>query len=178
MVLFVLHNLILQTRMRNHPVGLDVCCFGRTLRLLPYFMCSNSEGSGETVRMRRLAGAFAGRLCDKDQLLMSWLKYDKFCCLSPQNHKKSKNIKTNAVEGSVEKKTTGNWIKHLENNTKRNKILTSLGKESFIIKEPDTTWLLRQIVFLVFNPITVNNIAALLNFTPVGRASDLMKAPA
>ena len=37
-------------------------------------MCANSEGSGETVRMRRLALDFAGRLCDKYQNLMSWLK--------------------------------------------------------------------------------------------------------
>ena len=36
-------------------------------------MCANSEGSGETVRMRRLAWAFAGRLCDKYHNLMSWL---------------------------------------------------------------------------------------------------------
>ena len=28
------------------------------LRLLPYFMCANSEGSGETARMRRLTWAF------------------------------------------------------------------------------------------------------------------------
>ena len=48
--------------------------FVRTLRLLPYFMCANSEGSGETARMRRLAWAFAGRLCDKYHNLMSWLK--------------------------------------------------------------------------------------------------------
>ena len=27
-------------------------------------MCANSEGSGETAWMRRLALAFAGRLCD------------------------------------------------------------------------------------------------------------------
>ena len=38
-------------------------------------MCANSEGSGETARMRRLAWAFAGRLCDKYHNLMSWLKY-------------------------------------------------------------------------------------------------------
>ena len=38
--------------------------FGRTLRLLPYFMYVNSEGSGETARMRRLTWAFAGSLCD------------------------------------------------------------------------------------------------------------------
>ena len=53
MSLFVLRKLILQTRMRSHPVGLDVLSFGRTLRLLPYFMCVNCEGSGEIARMRR-----------------------------------------------------------------------------------------------------------------------------
>ena len=37
---------------RSLPFGLLVC---QTLRLLPYFMCANSEGSGETARMRRLA---------------------------------------------------------------------------------------------------------------------------
>ena len=58
--------------MRSHPVGLDVWV-SRTLRLLPYFMCANSEGSGETARMRRLAWAFAARLCDKYHNLMSWL---------------------------------------------------------------------------------------------------------
>ena len=35
--------------------------------------CANSEGFCETVRMRRLAWAFAGRLCDKYHNLMSWL---------------------------------------------------------------------------------------------------------
>ena len=45
--------------------------FYRTLRLLPYSMCANSEGSCETAQM--LARAFAGRLCDKDNNLMSWL---------------------------------------------------------------------------------------------------------
>ena len=34
-------------------------------------MCKNSEGSGETAQMRRLAWAFAGRLCDKYHNLMS-----------------------------------------------------------------------------------------------------------
>ena len=38
-------------------------------------MCANSEGSGETARMRRLAWAFAGRLYDKYHKLMSWLIY-------------------------------------------------------------------------------------------------------
>ena len=56
MALFVLRKLILQTHMRNHPVGLlTYLIFGQTLRLLPYFMCANSEGSGETARMLRLA---------------------------------------------------------------------------------------------------------------------------
>ena len=60
---FVLRKLILQTRMRSHTVGLDVWFFC----LLPYFMCANSKGSAETARMRRLAWAFAGRLCDKKE---------------------------------------------------------------------------------------------------------------
>ena len=47
--------------------------FGRTLRLLPYVICANSEGSGETARMQRLAWSFPGRLCDKYHNLMSWL---------------------------------------------------------------------------------------------------------
>ena len=37
-------------------------------------MCANSEGSGETARMRRVARAFAGRLCGKYHNLMSWPK--------------------------------------------------------------------------------------------------------
>ena len=48
--------------------------FGPTFRLLPYFMCENSEGSGKTARMPRLAWAFAGRQGDKYHNLMSWLK--------------------------------------------------------------------------------------------------------
>ena len=50
--------------------------FGRTLRVLPFFMCANSEGSGETARMRRLAWTFAGRLCHKYHNLMSWLYFN------------------------------------------------------------------------------------------------------
>ena len=56
-----------------HALPSRCLIFGRTLCLLPYFMCANSEGSGETARMRRLAWAFAGRLCDKYHNLMSWL---------------------------------------------------------------------------------------------------------
>ena len=46
--------------------GARYLIFGRTLPLHPYLMCANSEGSGETARMRRLAWAFAGRLCDHE----------------------------------------------------------------------------------------------------------------
>ena len=31
--------------------GARCLMFGRTLRLLPFFMCTNSEGSGETALM-------------------------------------------------------------------------------------------------------------------------------
>ena len=76
-VFVVLRKLILQTCMRIHPVRLDVWCLV-TLPLLQYFMCANSEGSGDTVRMRRLAWDFAGHLYDKYHNLMSWLKYRVF----------------------------------------------------------------------------------------------------
>ena len=52
--------------------------FGQTLRLLPYFMCANSVGTGETARMRNLvAWAFAVRLCDKYHNLMSRLIFSE-----------------------------------------------------------------------------------------------------
>ena len=41
-------------------------------------MCADSEGSCETVRMRRLALAFAGRLCLSVPYLMSWHIYVYF----------------------------------------------------------------------------------------------------
>ena len=50
----------------------------RTLHLLQYFMCVNSQGSGETAWMRRLALAFAGCLCDKYHNLMSMLIWEIF----------------------------------------------------------------------------------------------------
>ena len=37
--------------------------------------------------------------------------------------------------------------------------------------------IIRQSACLVFNPITVNNFASLINCTPVGRESDSMMAP-
>ena len=55
-------------------MGARCLIFSRILCLLPYFMCANSEGFGETAWMRWLAGAFTGRLCDKYHNLMSWLK--------------------------------------------------------------------------------------------------------
>ena len=74
MVLFVLRKLI-QTHSSNvHTQPSSAArylIFGRTLRLLPYFMCGNSEGSGKTVWVHRLAWAFTGRLCDKYLNLMS-----------------------------------------------------------------------------------------------------------
>ena len=51
-------------------------------------MCANSKGSGETARMRMLAWAFAGRLCDKYHNLMSWLK--SRCSISLRPFKLSK----------------------------------------------------------------------------------------
>ena len=44
-------KLILQTHMRSQSSsGARCLIFGQTLRLLPYFMCANSEGSGETAQ--------------------------------------------------------------------------------------------------------------------------------
>ena len=48
MALVILRKLILQMHMRSHPMGLDVWS-------LVGPSCTNSEGSGETARMRRLA---------------------------------------------------------------------------------------------------------------------------
>ena len=77
LVLFILLKLIFQMPMRIHPVRLHVLCLV-SIRLLPYLVCANSEGSGETAQMRRLAWAFAGCLCDKYHSLTNWLIS---CCL-------------------------------------------------------------------------------------------------
>ena len=55
-----------------------------------YFMCASSEGSGKTARKRRLAWAFAGRLCDKYHNLMSWLIWNCLRGPSGYNHILSK----------------------------------------------------------------------------------------
>ena len=65
----------------NHvqPSGEARCLiFSRILRPLSYFMYANSEGSGETALVHRLAWAFAGRLCDKYHNFMSWLIFVPF----------------------------------------------------------------------------------------------------
>ena len=54
------------------PCSGAICLiFGWTLCVLPSFICANSEGSGKTAWMRRLAWAFAGRLCDTYHYLLS-----------------------------------------------------------------------------------------------------------
>ena len=66
--------------------GARCLMFGLTLRLLLYFMCANSEHSGETAQMHRLAWALAGRLCDKYHNLICWLIW---CILKCFNLKQS-----------------------------------------------------------------------------------------
>ena len=75
--------------------------FGRTLRLIQYFMCANSEGSGDIARMRRLAWAFAGRPCDKYHNLMSWLiqSKSKSCMTQTQDGKGLRRHKVNHTSG-------------------------------------------------------------------------------
>ena len=70
MVPFVLRKLIHQTRMRSHPVALDVWFFVRPFVYLHTWCVGTAKA---LVRLRRLAWAFAGRLCDKYHNLMSWL---------------------------------------------------------------------------------------------------------
>ena len=71
MALFVISKLILQTRIRSNPVGLDVCFL---VRLFVYFHTSCVRTAKALVSRWRLAWAFAGRLCDKYlNLLMNWL---------------------------------------------------------------------------------------------------------
>ena len=63
--------------------GARCLIFGQTLHLLPYFMWANSEGSGETARMRRLTRAFARRLCYKYHNLLIWLKWESNALICP-----------------------------------------------------------------------------------------------
>ena len=58
MELFVLRKLILQTRMRSHPVGLDVRFLVGPFVYFHTQMCANGEGSGESLRrLRECAGS-------------------------------------------------------------------------------------------------------------------------
>ena len=68
MALFVLRKLILQTRMRSHPMGRDVLCL---VGPFVYFYTSCIRAAKALARLRGCAGA--DRLCDKYHNLMSWL---------------------------------------------------------------------------------------------------------
>ena len=59
----------------SSPIWVYFYQCSRSLIPLPTSLHANSEDSGETVRIRRLAWAIAGHLCDKHHNLMSWLKY-------------------------------------------------------------------------------------------------------
>ena len=59
MALFVLRKTHSSNAHAQLSSGARCLMFGQTLRLLPYFMCANSDGSGETAWMRRLAWALA-----------------------------------------------------------------------------------------------------------------------
>ena len=67
LALFVLRKLILQTRMRSHPEGLDLWFL---VEPFGYFhtLCERTAKA-----LARLTWAFAGRLCDKYHSLTSWL---------------------------------------------------------------------------------------------------------
>ena len=71
--LFVLLKLILQTRMRSHPVGLYVWFL---VGPFVYFHISCVRTAKALARLRGCTGspgAFTGRLCDKYYNLLSWL---------------------------------------------------------------------------------------------------------
>ena len=70
MALSILRNLILQTHMRRHTVGLDVWF---SVGPFAYFHISCVRPA-KTARMRTLAWAFTVRLCDKYHNLVSWRK--------------------------------------------------------------------------------------------------------
>ena len=79
MVLFVLSKLILQTRMRRHPVWLDVWFL---VGPFVYFHTSCVQTAKALARLRECAGspgwAFAGRLCDNYHISSAGSN-DNFC---------------------------------------------------------------------------------------------------
>ena len=70
MALIELRKLILQTRMRIHPVGLDDWFL---VGPFVYFRTLCVRAAMALARLRGLAWALAGRLCDKYHNLMNWL---------------------------------------------------------------------------------------------------------
>ena len=70
MALIALRKLNLYTRMRSHPMGLHVLF---SVRSFGYFYTLCVRTAKALVRLRRLAWAFAVRLCDKYHNLMCWL---------------------------------------------------------------------------------------------------------
>ena len=92
--------------------GARCLIFGRTLRLLPYFMCANSEDSDGTARMRRLARAFAGRLCDKYHNLMSWLKLyiGMIWCSKKYERRHSEIFFGNILRGCLRERILHCWL--------------------------------------------------------------------
>ena len=71
MALFVFRKFILQTRMRSHLAGLDVWLL---VGPFDYFNTSCMRTAKALARLRRIAWAFAGRLCNKYYNLMGWLE--------------------------------------------------------------------------------------------------------
>ena len=55
--------------------------FGLKFPLVLYIVWVNSEGSGKTPQMHRLAWAFAVWLCDNYPFHLGWLKLILFCIL-------------------------------------------------------------------------------------------------
>ena len=68
-----MHNSPAQIYMLSHVVGPNVFFHELNLCSRPYIVYANSRGSGETVHVHSLAGAFAGRVCNKFRNLMNQL---------------------------------------------------------------------------------------------------------
>ena len=69
MALFVLRKFILQTRIRCHPVGLDVWFL---VAPFVHFRTTCMRTAKALARLRGCAWAFAGRLWNKYHILMRW----------------------------------------------------------------------------------------------------------
>ena len=71
MALFILHKLSSSNAHTQPSSGARCLIFGRTLS---YTFILHVRTVNALARLRRLAGAFAGRLCGKYHNLMSWLE--------------------------------------------------------------------------------------------------------